>query len=456
MKCRRTIYLLYFVRSSTIFLILINTLLTLKKRYNIVSELQCKAREISGLAMTFTYERGKAGRDVKLDQLSLFSGLFPVLVAYVFDLLLTFGYSAARLTLMLGLGCSLVWSVLLWSVPAWSANFEAGLDSVPVKDAEPVHGDWAALAEAGDAVAQYNLAKLYEKSGGPANKNLALAAMWYQKAAAQGLPAAQNSLGLMYAQARGVASDPKRAVELWRAAAEQGYSWAQFNLGLAYFRGRGVESDRTEAIVWFRKAADAKLPQAVALVDHLSRRGPVAKRDDGQASSWYKWAATRDQSEDTMEALALEAPAQEPEAADEDPMPFEAPALPPKKLIAKPAEAEPAPVSLPAAKPATVQKAALTAKGVAADTDAGSGTYRVWFASAGSETKAEALWQAAQARHPEIFGGSDAVFARVDLGGGDVAFRILAGPMASEAAAAELCQRLRAAQPSAFCKVHTN
>ena len=124
-------------------------------------------------------------------------------------------------------------------------------------------------------------------------------------------------------------------------------------------------------------------------------------------------------------------------------------------------QAEPEPVPLPAAKPAAVQpaavqQAALIANGVASEGDAGSGAYRVWLASASSEKEAQTLWRATQARHPEIFTEADALFARVDLGGGDVLFRILAGPMNNEAAAAELCQRLRAAQPTAFCKVHTN
>ncbi len=46
-------------------------------------------------------------------------------------------------------------------------------------------------------------------------------------------------------------------------------------------------------------------------------------------------------------------------------------------------------------------------------------------------------------------------FAEVDLGG-EALFRVLAGPVASAAEAERLCERLRAAQPDAFCKVRAD
>lgn len=84
----------------------------------------------------------------------------------------------------------------------------------------------------------------------------AQAVAWYRKAAEQGYARAQNSLGLMYANGRGVEQDDTQAVAWYRKAAEQGDAVAQLNLGLMYADGRGVEQDDNQALVWYRKAAE--------------------------------------------------------------------------------------------------------------------------------------------------------------------------------------------------------
>jgi TPR repeat protein len=55
----------------------------------------------------------------------------------------------------------------------------------------------------GMAVAQFNMGSLYENGCG-VPKNLAMAAPWYSKAAAQGLGAAQHALGLCFELGKGV------------------------------------------------------------------------------------------------------------------------------------------------------------------------------------------------------------------------------------------------------------
>ena len=50
--------------------------------------------------------------------------------------------------------------------------------------------------------------------------------------------------------------DYTRAAQLFRPLAEQGNARAQNNLGVMYRDGRGVPHSDTEAIVWFRKAAE--------------------------------------------------------------------------------------------------------------------------------------------------------------------------------------------------------
>ena len=74
--------------------------------------------------------------------------------------------------------------------------------------------------------------------------------------AEQGDAVAQNNLGLMYANGRGVPEDDAEAVRWFRMAAEQGNPDAQNDLGIMYTNGRGVPEDDAKAVRWYRLAAE--------------------------------------------------------------------------------------------------------------------------------------------------------------------------------------------------------
>ena len=74
--------------------------------------------------------------------------------------------------------------------------------------------------------------------------------------AEQGNARAENNLGVMYENGKGVPPDFAEAVRWYRLAAEQGYAGAQYNLGLIYAIGRGgVQRDPLRAYMWFSIAA---------------------------------------------------------------------------------------------------------------------------------------------------------------------------------------------------------
>ena len=73
--------------------------------------------------------------------------------------------------------------------------------------------------------------------------------------AEQGDARAENNLGVMYENAKGVAQDVNEALRWYRLAAAQGYGGAQYNLGLIYAIGRGVQRDPLRAYMWFTLAA---------------------------------------------------------------------------------------------------------------------------------------------------------------------------------------------------------
>jgi TPR repeat protein len=77
---------------------------------------------------------------------------------------------------------------------------------------------------------------------------------YFYARALQGDPAAENSLGHMYMDGRGVDADPSKAVYWYIQSANRGYRQAQVNLGVAYLYGQGVKKDIAEACHWLSEA----------------------------------------------------------------------------------------------------------------------------------------------------------------------------------------------------------
>ena len=111
-----------------------------------------------------------------------------------------------------------------------------------------------ALAEQGDAVAQFNLGVMYENGRGVPQDD-AYAGGWYRLAADQGYADAQFNLGIMYAFGVGMPQDYAEAVRWYRLAADQGHAPAQGNLGDMYADGQGVPKDYVDAHLWLNLAA---------------------------------------------------------------------------------------------------------------------------------------------------------------------------------------------------------
>lgn len=85
-------------------------------------------------------------------------------------------------------------------------------------DAKSALRIWLASAESGAAEAQNNVGEIYERGVG-GQPDYAAAAVWYQKAAAQGYSRSLVNLGALYEQGLGVDKDPLKALNLYRQAA---------------------------------------------------------------------------------------------------------------------------------------------------------------------------------------------------------------------------------------------
>jgi localization factor PodJL len=109
-------------------------------------------------------------------------------------------------------------------------------------------------ADRGFAMAQYRLAKLYERGEG-VQADLGAARQWTERAAASGNRRAMHDLGVYFARGEGAPLDEAAAFRWFRQAAELGVADSQYNLGVLYQQGRGVNASPSEALFWFLVAA---------------------------------------------------------------------------------------------------------------------------------------------------------------------------------------------------------
>ena len=145
-------------------------------------------------------------------------------------------------------------------------------------------------AERGNAIAQDTLGTMYAEGRGVAEDD-AEAVRWWRLASEQGLADAQFNLGLSYQDGRGVDRNDAEAVRLYRLAAEQGLADAQGGLGFMYYEGRGVEQDDAEALRWFRLAARQGHAATQGNLGAMYMEGRGVEQDDAEAVRLYRLGA---------------------------------------------------------------------------------------------------------------------------------------------------------------------
>jgi len=114
-----------------------------------------------------------------------------------------------------------------------------------------------------------------------------------QQLARQGNPAAENALGLIYAQGdtkQAVKKDESEAFRWFTKAAEQNYVPAQSKLGALYWGGRGVPASLNQAYFWtvLARAGGDQGSKTLApiLAAHMTRA--QAASIEQQAEIWYQ------------------------------------------------------------------------------------------------------------------------------------------------------------------------
>jgi len=159
---------------------------------------------------------------------------------------------------------------------------EDGVRSFRQSDYAHALASWRPLADQGNPIAQNDLGILYlDGKGVPQNTSEAV--RYLSLSAAAGSSLGQNNLGGLYRDGKGVARDYVRAAQWFSASAAQGNSAGMYNLGLMYELGQGMKAEPFHAYMWYALAADqGDVPNAAAHRDGLWRRMTSAAQDEAK------------------------------------------------------------------------------------------------------------------------------------------------------------------------------
>jgi serine/threonine protein kinase/TPR repeat protein len=153
--------------------------------------------------------------------------------------------------------------------------------------------DLLAAANRGDPAAQNQLGVKYAQAENGLTRDDTKAVEWYRKAANQGLAKAQTNLGDMYFFGRGgLTQSYLDALSWYLKASQQEWPDAQYRLGYMYEKGLGTDKDMAKAVQLYRGAADHGYAEAQNLLGILYATGTAGvAQDDKQALAWYQKAA---------------------------------------------------------------------------------------------------------------------------------------------------------------------
>ena len=111
------------------------------------------------------------------------------------------------------------------------ADLQKGRQALKAKDYQLAYSELKPLAEQGNAIAQYNIGRMYSK-GHYVPMNLEKALVWYRKSAEQGHEKALNNLGLAYFLCKGLKQNYQMAYMFFGVAAHLGNERSKKNVGI--------------------------------------------------------------------------------------------------------------------------------------------------------------------------------------------------------------------------------
>jgi hypothetical protein len=142
-----------------------------------------------------------------------------------------------------------------------------------------------ALANKGDAEAQYHVGMMYNNGIGT-QQDPKQAFEWFQKSTESNDPLGAYKLGCYYAgQFAGVvATDPDAALKYKLVAAKAGYALAQHDVAILYDR----QGNQEEALKWWKMAGDQGYPSALFSLSRAYSAGKGTPRDLSLSFAYFK------------------------------------------------------------------------------------------------------------------------------------------------------------------------
>jgi TPR repeat protein len=189
---------------------------------------------------------------------------------------------------------TLLAALTIGTLAAQADSLQDGARAFNRTDYRTALANWRPLALQGNPVAQNNLGIMYLDGKGVA-QNTSEAIRYLSLSAAAGSSLGQNNLGGLYRDGKGVPRDYGKAAQWFAASAGQGNSAGMYNLGLMYEMGQGIKAEPFHAYMWYALAADqGNMPNAAAHRDALWRRmTPAAQNQARQLAMACKRNAYR-------------------------------------------------------------------------------------------------------------------------------------------------------------------
>ncbi|MCE7026942.1 tetratricopeptide repeat protein [Jiella avicenniae] len=141
----------------------------------------------------------------------------------------------------------------------------------------------------GDARVTFQLGRSYQAAGRDDE-----AARLYREAAEAGQAVAQYELALAFYDGRGVAPDPRQAVDWLEKSSGQGNGFARYFLGIEKVNGTTIPQDYAEAYALFQDAAAFGVPEALVELGKMAYSGQGVDEDYAKAFDFYRQAAEKD------------------------------------------------------------------------------------------------------------------------------------------------------------------
>ena len=330
---------------------------------------------------------------------------------------------------------AIAFATALAAAPAL-ADVKAGVDAWEAGRFEQAVKEWRALADRGDADAQFNMGQAYRLGRGvPAD--LKIAQSWFEKAAAQGHQEAQANAGLLLFQNGNRAG----ALPWLRKAADRGDPRAQYVLGTALFNGDFTTKDWPRAYAYMSRSAAQGLSPAKASLAQMEQyvsaedrqKGNLLAAQIGRGGAFPAGTPTVSEPRPVRIAGQVSRPASTPVFSS--------------KPIAPTAKGD-TPGAKSAAAAAQTAKLAgggpkVAPKPVAAPVAVG-GRWRVQLGAYGSAGAARAQWTSL-AKRVGALGGLQASYEPAGA-----LTRLRVGPLASRAAADKVCAAANSAGQACF------